>query len=160
MIEFIEQAALLEGCFVEIGVGVGETTKKLLQHNKKVIAIDPFEDGWNDMPKSYGQPYRLTDFIENTKSYPNLELHKLNSLSDEAQKVLQSNEIALAYVDGLQYKGAVLSDLRIVSHAKIIVVDDYNRESSISQVPAAIEEYLKTNNHRKLIIKERWAILM
>jgi hypothetical protein len=157
MIEWIEKASKLNGDFAEIGLGVGETTVKLLGYNKKVLGVDPFEDGWDEMPKSYGQPYRYEEFNNRVKNYNNFELLKVNSLSEEAQ-VFLSRPLALAYVDGLQYKGAVLSDLRIVSHAEIIIVDDINRRSHISQVPQAVEEFIKQTN-RNLIIQDRWAIL-
>jgi len=158
MIEWIEKASKLNGDFAEIGLGVGETTIKLLGYNKTVLGVDPFEDGWDYMPKSYGQPYRFEDFSKRVEPYNNFKLLKNNSLSYEAEQFL-SVPLALAFVDGLQYKGAVLSDLRIVSHAEIIIVDDFNRSSHISQVPLAIEEYLKTNK-RTLIDNGRWAILI
>lgn len=157
MIEWIEKASKLEGDFAEIGLGVGETTVKLLSFNKKVLGVDPFEDGWNEMPKSYGEPYRYEQFNERISHYDNFELMRVNSLSEEAE-VFLNRPLALAYVDGLQYKGAVLSDLRIVSHAEIIIVDDINRRSHISQVPQAVEEFIKQTN-RNLIIQDRWAIL-
>lgn len=157
MIEWIEKASKLEGDFAEIGLGVGETTVKLLSFNKKVLGVDPFEDGWNEMPKSYGEPYRYDEFNNRIKHYNNFELLRVNSLSEEAE-VFLNRPLALAYVDGLQYKGAVLSDLRIVSHAEIIIVDDINRRSHISQVPQAVQEFIKQTN-RNLIIQDRWAIL-
>lgn len=157
MIEWIEKASKLEGDFAEIGLGIGETTVKLLSFNKKVLGVDPFEDGWNDMPQSYGQPYRYEEFNKRIEHYSNFELLRVNSLSEDAE-VFLSRPLALAYVDGLQYKGAVLSDLRIVSHAEIIIVDDINRRTHISQVPQAIEDFIKQTN-RNLIIQDRWAIL-
>ena len=157
MIEWIEKASKLEGDFAEIGLGVGETTVKLLSFNKKVLGVDPFEDGWAEMPKSYGEPYRYEEFNNRIRNYNNFELMRVNSLSEEAE-VFLNRPLALAYVDGLQYKGAVLSDLRIVSHAEIIIVDDINRRSHISQVPQAVEDFIKQTN-RNLIIQDRWAIL-
>jgi hypothetical protein len=158
MIEWVERAAKLDGSFAEIGLGVGETTLKLLEFKKMVYGVDPFEDGWGEMPKSYGNPYRFEDFSKKVQDYTNFKLLKVNSLSYEAEQFL-SVPLALAFVDGLQYKGAVLNDLRIVSHAEIIIVDDFNRSTGISQVPQAIEEYLKTNK-RTLINKDRWAVLI
>lgn len=157
MIEWIEKASKLEGDFAEIGLGVGETTVKLLSFNKKVLGVDPFEDGWNEMPQSYGQPYRYEEFNNRIRHYSNFELMRVNSLSEEAE-IFLNRPLALAYVDGLQYKGAVLSDLRIVSHAEIIIVDDINRRSHISQVPQAVEDFIKQTN-RNLTILDRWAIL-
>lgn len=156
MIDWIDKASVYDGDFAEIGVGVGLTTALLLKTGKKVLGVDPFEDGWSEMPESYGKPYRLEEFEKNINS-PNFSLLKVNSLSEEAE-IFLSVPLALAYVDGLQYKGAVLNDLRIVRHAKVIIVDDMNRQSGISQVPQAIKEFLKFNN-KTLTIQDRWAIL-
>ena len=159
MREWIQKATKLKGSFAEIGLGLGLTTVELLRTGKTVYGVDPFEEGWNEMPKSYGMPYRYEQFEEAIEPYKdNFKLHKNTSLCSSAEDFLKI-PLALAYVDGLQYKGAVLNDLRIVSHAKIIIVDDYNRESGISEVPKGIEEYLK-HNKRKLIIEDRWAILI
>lgn len=161
--DYYLKALKLEGQVAEIGLGIGENTRYLLEHaikyHKNVAGVDPFEEGWNDMPESYGKPYRYDKFIETIGNYGTyLVLCKENSLTDRAEKFL-SGPLCFAYVDGLQYKGAVLSDLRIVSHAEIICVDDYNRLSGISEVPLAIEEYLKTSK-KKLIDLGRWAILI
>ena len=158
MIEWIEKASTLEGCFVEIGLGIGNTTKILLEYagDKEVIGVDPFEEA--NAPRSYTIPYSYDKFKANVGEHDNLKIVKENSLSKEAFDILKSKEIALAFIDGLQYFGAVLSDLNMVSHAKIIILDDFNRRSGVSQVPDAVEYFLKTNNY-KLINLERWAIL-
>lgn len=161
--EYYLEALKLDGDVAEIGLGTGENTLYFLQHaskvNKKVYGVDPFEDGWNNMPESYGKPYRYKDFVKGIELFKDSFLLCLeNSLTNKAELFLD-RPLCFAYVDGLQYKGAVLSDLRIVSHAEIICVDDYDRLSVISEVPLAIEEYLKTSN-RKLINLGRWAILI
>ena len=62
-----------KGNILEIGAGIGETTKTFLnisqEYNTKVIVIDPFENGWEKMPKTYGEPYPFTRFYENVKDY-------------------------------------------------------------------------------------------
>lgn len=159
MRDWIQKATKLKGSFAEIGLGLGLTTVELLKTGKTVYGVDPFEEGWNEMPRSYGVPYRYEKFKEIIEPYKdNFILHKDTSLSYSSELFLKV-PLALAYVDGLQYKGAVLNDLRIVSHAKIIIVDDFNRITGQSEVPQAIETYLKKNK-RKLIIEDRWAILI
>lgn len=162
---WFSKAAELKGDFAEIGLGLGETTKILLgiasKCGKTVWGVDPFESGWSEMPEGYAKPYKEADFIANVTPYlQNVDfvLLRSNSLSKEAEAFL-NKPLALAFVDGLQYKGAVLSDLRIVSHAEIIVVDDFDRSTGMSQVPEAIEEWLKTNK-RTLIDLGRHAVLI
>lgn len=170
MIEYwLDKACGYEGDFAEIGLGVGETTKKLLPlalwNGKTVLGVDPFESDWKTMPEGYATPYPEDEFWKNIRaSFDTITLgnifryRRVNSLSKEAEKFL-SVPLCCVFIDGLQYKGAVLSDLRIVSHAEIIIVDDFNRSSGMSQVPEAIEEYLKTND-RKLIDLGRHAVLV
>lgn len=154
------------GDVVEIGGGVGETTKPLLEiakkHGRKVIVVDPFETGWSQMPESYGKPYNYLAFKRNTRDLQDhLILHQKSSLCETSEAFLK-RPIAFAFVDGLQYKGAVLNDLRIVSHAKLIVVDDYDRHTDISQVENAVEEYLNASETASLITtlnSGRWAVI-
>lgn len=151
-----------EGCIIEIGAGLGETTKQLLPiaayYDRLVIVIDPFERGWAEMPHDYGKPYTLSGFHDNVKGHKdNLIIHQYNSLAESSEKMCEQ-PIAFAFIDGLQYKGAVLNDLRIVSHAKVICVDDMDRMTGESQVPQAVHEFIKqTGKH--LTIKDRWAII-
>ncbi len=161
--DYLQEACKLKGDIAEIGLGVGGTTQILLkyakEHNKIVLGVDPFEEDWENMPESYGTPYRYGDFKKCLVGYEkNFVLCKENSLSNEAEQFLK-RPLCFAYVDGLQYKNAVLSDLNIVNHAEIICVDDYDRLTGISEVPLAIKEYLNKSN-RKLINLGRWAILI
>lgn len=142
---------------VEIGGGVGESTVELLkiakEKNTKVIVIDPFDK--DSMPESYR--YNYEDFVRNTFPYRDyLILKVIHSQSEEAEKFLEQFKIGFAFVDGLQYKGAVLSDLRITWHSKLICVDDANRSSDISQVPAALSAIPPI---KSMFIKDRHAYL-
>jgi len=154
---------MYEGDIVEIGLGYAHTTLKLLKlakkHGRKVIGIDPFEEGWHNAPKSYGIGYPYEKFQDSIEGYEkHLDLQRVNSLSLEAEQYLKDRPIAFAYIDGLQFKGAVLNDLRICSQAKVIMVDDANRLNDISQVMPAVEEYCVKNN-KLLILEDRWAII-
>ena len=152
-----------KGDLVEIGLGYGDTTKLLLpvakEHERELIGIDPFESGWDNMPKSY--QYEYDKFLKNMGGEidKSLIIVKSNSLSSEAEKHC-SCRLAFAFIDGLQYKGAILSDLRIVAHAKVIVLDDYDRDYFYSEVPTAIRTYMKQNPHRELIDKGKWAVII
>src|SRR3990167_3053302 len=130
------------GDIVEIGAGYGENTIKFLtlaeKYDRQVIVIDPFETGWHQMPRySYDLFCKITDEFKSK-----LVVHKLNSLSEEAEIICRNTNIAFAYIDGLQYKGAVLSDLRIVSHAVCICVDNMDRVTGESHVPATVKQFV------------------
>lgn len=144
---------------VEIGAGYGETTIELLKIAKeigtKVIAVDPFESGWETMPGSYRYSYdRFHDRVKDYMDY--LILIKCNSLSKVAEQELAKVKIGFAYIDGLQYKGALLNDLRITDHARVQCLDDANRETVTSEVISTLQTYKTT---KKLIIDDRWAYL-
>lgn len=151
------------GDIVEIGAGLGEATKHFLEiaahYNRRVLVIDPFEAGWNDMPESYGKPYPLDAFHANVKNHKDrLTIHQKSSLCLTSELKCHETNIAFAYIDGLQYHGAVLNDLRIVKHAHVICVDDMNRVTGESQVPSAVKDFCTIEN-KTLTIKDRWAII-
>lgn len=156
-----ETLSVKRGNFIEIGAGIGETTRRLLVSAKafshSVLVIDPFESGWNDMPESYGKPYPYEQFKKNVGDSPNLIVHKYSSQHPSCYDfIFQHAPISFAFIDGLQYKDAVLSDLRLVAqfNPAVICVDDINRLSDISQVPLALEEFLPSSNY-KLVKTDR-----
>src|SRR3990167_2727803 len=97
------------GEMVEIGAGHGHTTKELLKladkYNRTVIVIDPFEQGWQDMPPTYR--YAYTAFKNNIEGFEkNLIIHKRSSSCITSEQLCKDMEICFSFVDGLQYKGA------------------------------------------------------
>ena len=156
-IEACREACQYQGDIVEIGAGTGETTIELLklakEFNKKVIVIDPFTT--NDMPPSY--VYSIDAFLKKTDEYKDyLEFHRLNSLSHEAWLVVKDRQVCFAFIDGLQYLGAVWHDLRLTAHARVQCLDDMDRSTNVSQVPHAID-FFRTD--KDLTIDGRWAYL-
>lgn len=144
----------IKGNFVEIGAGVGHTTLKLLRASKsrKVLVIDPWQSD-EFQPPGYGV-YSYEEFCERTEGFPNLVVAKMPSYFKEVEKYLSAlGSIAFAFVDGLQYKENVLSDLFLMSAygAQVICVDDINRSTPISQVPEAVEKFLQGNNKYKRV---------
>ena len=139
------------GNIIEIGAGKGENTVGLLEiastKNSKVVVIDPFEDGWDEMPETYGKPYPFNLFEFNVSGYTDsLILHKVSSQSEGLyDKLIKSSPYTFAFVDGLQYEEAVLSDLNLMHSigCKVICVDDYKRLTEISQVPLAVNKFLE-----------------
>lgn len=155
VIELLEEKP---GNIIEIGAGVGEITKELLRvtskKNCKVIVIDPHELGWDEMPDSYGRPYPYHEFLENVSEYRDNLIHlRVSSLDKSVLGELKKfGPYRFAFVDGLQYKEAVLSDLELMHEVgvEVICVDDYTRLSEISQVPLAVEEFIKKYSNYKL----------
>jgi hypothetical protein len=153
---------LYGGNIIEIGAGHGESTKKLLQiaknYNSKVIVIDPFEDGWDEMPETYGKPYPYEIFKSNVLDYEkNMVLIKKSSLEENVyDDIVNHLPISFSFVDGLQYKEAVLSDLMLMRklNCNVICVDDYTRNTKESQVPLAIDEFLTLFNDYEILYSE------
>ena len=152
-IKFIAAACIneYEGNFLEIGAGEGYTTLDLLkistQYNKKTIVIDPFEDYWENIPASYGRPYPYDIFMNNVKDFSfGLILYKEPSQTHDLCHKLQKEElICFAYIDGLQDKNSIGQDLDLVRclGVPVIGIDDMNRQTDISEVPLAIDNFLK-----------------
>lgn len=148
-----------EGNILEIGVGNGDTSVELLKlckrHNRRYIAIDPFETNWANIPQEYGTPYPYKIWEKNISQYKNIVTHfKLPSQDASLYELLKEHTpIAFAFVDGIQYKNDVLSDINLLAHLKcpVICVDDFTRNTQFSQVPAAIDEFLSSNAEYKLI---------
>lgn len=146
-----------DGYCIEIGAGYGETTVKLLNQVKKykIIVIDPFEDGWDNMPESYGKPYPFSLFQNAIKQYSNKVILIKKSSNDLTviDELTQYTPLIFSFVDGLQYTDNVLYDLNMMDklNCKVICVDDYNRLTNISQVPLAIEEFIKNNKNYDVV---------
>lgn len=151
-----------EGDLVEIGGGDGVNTKMFLklakEFNRKVIVIDPYE---GVMPKGYAYGMdRFNSEVEPYKDY--LILHKRSSLCETSHEIL-NRELSFAYIDGLQYMGAVMNDLIMTTQAGFQVVDDINRKTGDSQVPKAVEQYKNLMSELgfklTLTIIDRWGLI-
>ena len=123
-----------EGNLIEIGLGYGSTTLKLLElaeeFNRIVIGVDPFEDGWDKMQKGFGEPYPYEMFV--CKDHPRLKLIKKDSFSLEVWKEVKTDKLCFAHVDGDQSSRARVSyDIELVNHSAIICVDDYINRSDV-----------------------------
>lgn len=137
----------ITGNVLEIGGGVGVSTveflKRAKQINKTVYVVDPFEDGWDSMPESYGKPYRHEDFLRNVADYARyLQVIKKSS-QDCGNEIAALPDIGFVFVDGLQFKDAVLNDLKNAeaTGARVICVDDVDRLTGESEVPLALKEF-------------------
>jgi len=151
----------VEGNIVEIGSGFGENTRIFLEaskkYSRKVLAIDPWESGWDEMPKGY--QYSFDIFWETVKDYDNLIIHKYSSQDGSCPFMIGTlTPIAFVFCDGLQTREAVLSDLRMMEqfNPAVICVDDANRLTGLSQVPLALQEF---ESEYKVIKQGREAFL-
>jgi len=118
------------GDFVEIGCRLGLTTVLLAEvarrHQRRVIVVDPWEDGVFDNVTNKESAAAYPEFLENTSEYSDIiDIIHLSSLDEEAKKNLRQRELSFSFVDGLHTYDACLSDILAVGHTKgIIGVDD------------------------------------
>jgi hypothetical protein len=121
-----------DGYCIEIGAGYGETTVKLLNSVKKfkVIVVDPFEDGWDKMPESYGKPYPFFLFQNATKQFSD-KVILIKKSSDDVTVINdleQYNPIVFSFVDGLQFVENVLHDLNMIYNKNYEVIYQNNNK--------------------------------
>ena len=154
-----------KGNAVEIGGGEGINTLHLLQvaqiKETTVIVVDPFEQ-IPGADESYFKPYTLERFKATINAYPDLSknmlLIDLPSQHPDVKTDLQSwMPIGFMFIDGLQDKESVLSDLLLAQQleTEIICVDDYDRLTESSQVPLAVLEFLKVTMYKMVNIGKR-----
>lgn len=146
----IDASALTTGNIIEIGGGEGYNTIRFATvasiRGAKVIVVDPFEKPKGG-PDSYFDPYPYEKFKENIYGFQNIEVIKLPSQDPEAiQKMAEFMPVGFVFVDGIQYKANVVTDLQTAAmlKAEVICVDDYSRLTGISEVPLAVGEFLKS----------------
>ena len=157
-------ARLTSGNIVEIGGGEGLNTIRFIkiakEQNRKVITIDPFDD-IPGADESYFKPYPLEKFSLNVGDCTGyLSLLRLPSQHESVQlTMLKHKPVGFVFIDGLQTKEAVLSDLRLAESldAEIICVDDYDRLTESSQVPLAVREFTTETNYTFIDIGKREA---
>lgn len=151
--EFLKEFRFKNINCIEIGGGNGDTTKEIAKYASKLLVIDPFTYN-NGADNSYIDPYPVEIFLNNTKGFDNVRLHKETSLHKSSkEEILKMKPIFFAFLDGLQYKEIVLKELEMFAlmDTEIICVDDINRITSISEVPLAVREFLKTNKKYELV---------
>lgn len=153
----------MSGNFIEIGAGSGESSKMFLElakkHDSKLVVIDPFEDGWDSEPDDVCKPYPYEKFQETVDGYENeLVLVKKKSQDETVyDDVLPHAPFCFSFIDGLQYRESVLSDLNLMHRLNcgIICVDDYTRNTYKSQVSLAVEDFMKFTNGYRLISEKK-----
>ena len=151
------------GCIMEIGAGEGYNTKLFCQlsSSKMVIVVDPFEKSWDDedIHPSYIIPYPLEKWKSNVSEYQDkiILVQKRSddkTLFDELEKI---GDIIFCFVDGLQREENIINDLSLVDRLKVkyVCLDDWSRETDVSQVKSGTLKFLENNtNYEILEIRE------
>lgn len=96
---------------VEIGSYAGESTIVFARHFRKVIAIDPFLDGYDLNDETcHRAPLEkvFEEFIERTKKFSNIFLYRMTS--DDAIQVLE--KVDFVYIDGCHTYEQVKKDIK------------------------------------------------
>lgn len=119
---------------VEIGSFRGVSTEVLLLFAAQVYAVDP----WTGMDAIYAQ------FVERTRSYPNLEIMCESSLAAAAQ--FPDRTLDLVYIDGAHDYDSVRADLLAwrpkVKAEQWIAGHDYSPVIEGGSVMRAVDEVL------------------
>lgn len=160
----------IKGNIIEIGAGVGVGTQKLAsvaeQHKAKVVVVDPFESGWDEMPEDYGKPYPYKEFEKNVKPWMEsgtVSIIQKNSNDPDLFNELEKNKPYLAaFVDGLQYVDHLLGDINLMAKlgVNIICLDDMNRLTNVSQTPWAVVNFLENNNDYRVVYNNQREIYL
>lgn len=134
------------GAIIEIGVGHGDTTKRLLPlvaDKHPYLAIDPL-DGWDGI--SQRDSTYTYDRFEALLVHPRLRLLRVRSDAPEAREArAQLAPVMLAFIDG--ELASLQNDLDLCAGAALICVDDYARTGHLnvpgySNISHGFETYL------------------
>lgn len=153
--------SMTKGNIVEIGGGEGQNTIQfLLDKSRITIVVDPFEQ-IPGADESYFKPYPYEKFYKNVVGYADhlKVIRKPSQHLDVFEELKTWKPIGFMFIDGLQDKASVLSDLRLAEslNAEIICVDDYERLTTSSQVPLAVIDFRATTNYKFIDIGKREA---
>lgn len=123
------------GDLVEIGCLNGSATVRLAQvariHNRRVIAVDPFIPNSQNISAD-AREYKI--FKESIKPYEDvIDFLKKDSRDPEVAEYLRTRELAFCYIDGLHEYGAVVNDIKICFHSKLLAIDDWTWNNEVKQ---------------------------
>jgi hypothetical protein len=161
-------AWMCNGNIVEIGAGAGVNTLRFLsvarERKNTVIVVDPFKqiDGASE---SYFKPYPKENFLNNICSASEHLMDHLRLIelpSQDERVVVELSKympVGFMFIDGLQDKSSVLSDLLMADSlgAEVICVDDFDRLTSTSEVPFAVAEFIHRTSYHFIDIGKREA---
>lgn len=106
---------------IEIGSYAGESTMAFAKHFKKVIAIDSWQDGYDDNDiASHSMPLADVEKIFDQQVKNHANIIKIKSKSDDAIKLIQE-DINFVYIDGMHTFEQVKKD--IINYAPLLGKD-------------------------------------
>ena len=147
------------GHVMEIGAGEGFNTRVFceLSSAQRVIVVDPFESCWDDddIDESYIKPYPSEQWMRNVAQYEEKLLLVKKRSDDETvfDDLKDFGQIIFCFVDGIQKEENIVSDLSLLDklNVKYICLDDWSRESAVSQVKAGTMKFLDTNDNYEIL---------
>ena len=158
---YLEQLLQTEhGHVMEIGAGKGVNTNVLcdLPMVDRVIVIDPFESCWDDddVDTSYTEPYPYDRWLENITLYQFDRVHLIQKRSDDKtifDELKDMGPIIFCFVDGLQKEENIINDLTLLDKLKVkyICLDDWERETELSQVKRGTMRFMETNDNYEIL---------
>jgi len=123
-----------EKTMIEIGSFVGESTVLFAQSFKKVIAVDPFLEGYDPKdPTSYLFEFKnvYETYLGRTSPYSNIQT--ITMTSDDAVNILNEDMFDFVYIDGLHTYDGVKTDitnyLPLVKEGGVIGGHDYTDDT-------------------------------
>ena len=134
-----------EKTMIEIGSFVGESTVLFAQSFKKVIAVDPFLEGYDETDTTsyqfdFDNVYQT--YLDRTSSYSNIQT--IVDTSDNAVKELNGETYDFIYIDGIhtyqQVKMDIQNYLPLVKKDGIIGGHDYVNSGHLVGVYQAVNE--------------------
>jgi predicted O-methyltransferase YrrM len=122
-----------EKTMIEIGSFVGESTVMFARSFKKVIAVDPFLEGYDDAdPTSHSFDFKnvYETYLDRTGDHQNIKT--IVSTSNDALDQLKGLEFDFIYLDGLHtYEGVktdIMNYLPLVKKGGVIGGHDYTNQ--------------------------------
>lgn len=143
------------GDLVEVGCLNGSTTVRLAEvarnFGRRVVAIDPFILGTQNVNGG-----ELEIFTETIKPYADIiDFMRLRSDDPRVIETLKGRELAMAFVDGLHTFEGAWGDLRRVSHAGLIALDDTRAMSDVRNALGVFRSQDDQEN-RAVITRDDW----
>lgn len=131
---------------IEIGSYVGDSTGVWAEYFDKVIAIDPWENGYDDNDaSSYTHLMSIVEsqFDELCKKFPNIEKWKMSS--EEGSQKFKNESVSFVYIDGLHTYNGVKKDIEVwypkIKKGYFIAGHDYGSKHHPG-VKIAVDEFL------------------
>lgn len=134
---------------VEIGSYAGNSTEILAKNFKEVVAIDPFENGYDDDndASSFKIPmYKVEEQFDSLcNKYKNIK--KLKMTSKEASKLFKDYSLSIVYIDANHNYSFAKQDILLwlpkVTNNGFIALHDYNNRKHHPGVKVAFDEIFK-----------------